>query len=95
MITAVSDMQTVNLCSCLPSAGAKISALCKSKQVLGQDAQVWVSLCFLNEGMDCIILWKLHSVRIASSESQSATVKDSLQEQTTDCIAEQSDRKSW
>lgn len=43
---------------------------CKSKQVLSQDAQVWVSLCLLNEGTDCIILWKLHSVRIVRADNR-------------------------
>lgn len=38
MITAVSDMQKINLCSYLSSAGAKIPALCESEQVLGKDA---------------------------------------------------------
>lgn len=39
--------------------------------------------------MYSIILWKLQSVRTASSERQSATAKDSLWEQTTDWLPEQ------
>lgn len=82
MITAVSAMWKVNLCSYLPNAGAKMLAFCKSEQVLGKDTQVWVSLWYLKEGIDCIILWKWHSMSIASSASQNVSVKDSLRDQT-------------